>query len=112
MVVCSARVERINIASQPYSFFDLAAVSFVLPDQQIGDSAGIVEIASHKPCGDDGHVLAVESRPETEEMSVPSAALFSLFHRLIPVTVLSCKVPLRGSIFKESIKVRTSKSPA
>jgi hypothetical protein len=49
MVVCSARVVRINIASQPHNFLDFAAVSIVLPDQQIGDSARIVEIVSHKP---------------------------------------------------------------
>jgi hypothetical protein len=48
---------------QPHSFPDLALVSLVLPDQQIGDSARIVEIASHKPCGDDGHVFTVEPRP-------------------------------------------------
>jgi hypothetical protein len=48
------------------------------------DSARIVEIASYKPGRNDGHVLAVEPRPETEEMAVPSAPLFSLVHRVCP----------------------------
>ena len=68
------------MASQPHSFFDFVAVSLVLPDQQIGDPARIVEIASHKPCGDDGHVFAVESRPKAKEMTMRSAPLFSLLH--------------------------------
>src|ERR1700735_5592252 len=44
-------------------------------------------------------------------MAVPCAPLLSPIHRLIPVIVLSSKVPLRGCVFKESVKIRTSKSP-
>jgi len=50
-------------ARHPHRFHDLAVVSVILPGQQIGDSAWIVEIAAHKPRRDDGHVLAVEPRP-------------------------------------------------
>jgi hypothetical protein len=86
-------------------------VYFILPDQQIRNFSRIVEATPHKPGRDDGHVLAVEPCPETEEMAVRPAPLFSLFHRLIPVTVLSSKVPIAGGIFKESVNVRTLKSP-
>ena len=96
---------------QPHCLFDLA-VPPILPDQQIRDSARIAQIPSHKPGRDDGHAFTVEPRPETEEIAVPSVALSSLFHRLIPVTAFSIKVPLRGRVFKESIKVCTPKSPA
>ena len=64
------------MASQPHGLHYPAVVSLIFPDQQIGDSARIVEIASHKPRRDDGHALAVESRPETEEVPVPSVPLF------------------------------------
>lgn len=44
-------------------------------------------------------------------MAVPTAPLFSLLHRLIPVIILSSKIPVTGRICKESVKVRTPKSP-
>src|SRR5271156_4035069 len=44
-------------------------------------------------------------------MAVPSAPLLSPRHRLIPVTVVSGKVPHRGCVLKESIKICTPKSP-
>src|ERR1700688_173110 len=88
-------------ALQPYRLFDLA-VALIFPDQQIGDSARIVEIASHKPSGDHRHVLAVEPRPETEEMAVPSAPLFSLLHRLIPLIILSSKILVTGAFVKKA----------
>jgi hypothetical protein len=73
-----------------------------------GDAAGVLGIVVE---AERGHVLAVESRPEPEEMAVPSAPLFSLLHRLIPVIVLSSKVPATGCVCKESVKVRTPESP-
>ena len=46
-------------------------------------------------------------------MLVPATRLsLSFIHRLIPVIILSSKIPLRGCIFKESIKVCTPKSPS
>jgi hypothetical protein len=42
---------------------------------------------------------------------MPAPRLFALLHRLIPVIVLSGKIPLRGCVFKESVKVCTPKSP-
>jgi hypothetical protein len=104
-------VERPYKARQPHSLFNPAAVYLVLPDQEIGYSSRIIETTAHKPCRDNGHVLAVESRPETKEMLMPAASLFALLHRLIPVIVLSGKIPLRGCVFKESVKVCTPKSP-
>jgi len=101
----------VRMARQPHRFHDPAVVSLIFPDQQIRDSAWIVEIASHKPCGDYGHVFAVEPCPETKKAAIRSAPLFSLLHRLIPVIALSSKVPVTGSIRKESVKVRTPKSP-
>jgi hypothetical protein len=82
-----------------------------VPDQQIRDSARIVETTAHKPCRYDGHVLAVEPHPEAKEMLLPAAPLFPFLHRLIPVIGLSGKIPLRGCVFKESVKIRTPKSP-
>jgi hypothetical protein len=42
---------------------------------------------------------------------MPSAGLFWLFHRLIPVIVLSSEVPVTGRVRKEGVKVCTPKSP-
>jgi hypothetical protein len=100
-----------NVARQPHSFHDLAAVSPILPDQQIRNVSWIVETTSHEFRRDDGHVLAVQPRPRANEVLMPSAPLFTLFHRLIPATILSTKVPVTGCVFKESVKVRTLKSP-
>jgi hypothetical protein len=111
MIVCHARIARLNKTRQPHSFFDFAVVSVVPPDQQIGDSARIVEIASHNPGREDGHVLAVEPGPRPNEVLMPSARLFSLLHRLIPLIILSSEVPVTGRVRKESVKVRTPKSP-
>jgi hypothetical protein len=92
---------------QAHRLFDLA-VALIFPDQQIGDSARIVEIASHKPSRDDGQVLAVESRPRADEGLMPATLLsLPVFHRLIPVIILSSKIPLRGCVFKESVNVCT-----
>src|SRR5260370_13562957 len=44
-------------------------------------------------------------------MPVPSTALFSLLHCLIPVIILSSEIPVTGRVRKESVKVCTSKSP-
>jgi len=46
----------------------------------------------------------------TAAMAVPSAPLFSLLHRLIPVIILSSKIPVTVRICKESVKVCPSKS--
>jgi CheY-like chemotaxis protein len=62
------------IARQPHHLHDLAIV-LTFPDQQEGDSGWIVEATSHKPCGDDGHFLTVEPRPEANEVLMPSAGL-------------------------------------
>jgi hypothetical protein len=69
IVVCGLRVMGISIARQPHGFFDLA-VPLVSPDQEIRDFSRIFEIASHNPSREDGHFLAVEPRPETQEMAV------------------------------------------
>jgi hypothetical protein len=96
---------------QPHRFHDLAVVSLILPDQQVGNSARIVEIGSHNPCRDYGHVLAVEPRPRANETLMPSASLFALLHRLISLIVVSSKIPVTRRVRKESVKVRTPKSP-
>jgi len=67
---------------QPHGFHDLAVVPIVLADQKVRDSARIVEIASHNPREDDGHVFAVEPHPKAKEMTMRSAPLFSPLHRL------------------------------
>src|SRR5271163_205181 len=96
---------------QPHSLSNLAVVPVVLPDQEIGDFARIVEIASHEPRRDDRYVLAVEPRPRANEVLMPPAGLFSSLHRLIPVTILSSKFPVTGSICKEGVEVCPPKSP-
>jgi hypothetical protein len=112
IVVCHARIARLNIPRHPHSFFNLAVVYLILPDEQVGDFSRIIETTPHKPGWDDRHALAVESRPRSNEVLMPSARLFPLYHRLIPVIILSIKVPIRGRVFKESVKVFTPKSPA
>jgi DNA-binding XRE family transcriptional regulator len=71
---------RVNVVRQSHCFLDFS-VPVTFPDQQIGDFARIVEIASHQPGRDDGHVLAVEPRPRANEALMPVARLFSLLHR-------------------------------
>ena len=66
-------------ARQPHNFHDFAVVPFVLPHQQIWDVARIIELASHKPGRDDGHVLAVEPRPRANKVLMPAAGLFSWY---------------------------------
>jgi len=95
---------------QPHSFFN-SAVSLAFPDQQIGNSARIIETTAHKPGRDDGHRLAVEPRPRSNEVLMPAASLFAPLHRLIPVAVFSSEVPVTGCVRKESVKVRRPKSP-
>ena len=111
VILCCAGIVRINVACETHSFLNFTTVPLVLPHQQIRDFSRIVKIASHQPSRDDGHVLAVESRPRANEVLMPPARLFSLLHRLIPVIVLSNKIPLRGCVLKESVKVRTPKFP-
>ena len=49
---------------------------------------------------------------QPHRLLMPSTRLaLPLIHRLIPVAVLSSKVPFRGCVFKESVKVCTPKSP-
>src|SRR6201989_1528969 len=71
----------------------------------IRDSARIVEITSDDPSWDDGHVFAVEPRPETKDMPFPSVLLLSLLHRLILVTPLSAKSRPQGGFRRESVKL-------
>jgi hypothetical protein len=49
---------------QPHSLHDLAVEVVTFSNQQIRDSARIVEIGSHNPRGNNGHALAVESRAD------------------------------------------------
>jgi len=56
----------------------ISPVPLILANQQIRDSARIIEIATHKPHGDNGYVFAVEPCPEAKEVLMPSASLFSL----------------------------------
>jgi hypothetical protein len=44
-------------------------------------------------------------------ISPASADGFSLFHHLIPVAALSREISLKGSVFKERIKICALKSP-
>jgi hypothetical protein len=41
---------------------------------------------------------------------MPPAALFSLFHHLIPVFVVSLEIPVTGSIFIETVKINPAES--
>ena len=73
-------VERPYKVCQPQSFHDFAVVYFGLPDQQIGDSARILEKALHHLCGYDRYVLAVQSCLETEKMAAPAVLVLSPLH--------------------------------
>jgi hypothetical protein len=87
-------------------------VTAVLPDQQVWNFARIIEICPHKQSRYDWHILAVQPRPITKEVLVPSPPLLTLIHRLIAVIALSSEIPVRGRAFKKGVKVRTPKSPA
>jgi hypothetical protein len=78
-LIAALQLHKIREAAvrQPHSFFNLAVMSLVLPDQQIRDPARIIETTSHKPSRDDGRLLAVESRPRANKVLMPAAGLLS-----------------------------------
>jgi hypothetical protein len=67
MVLGRLGVARVSVTRQPDNFLD-SVVSPVLPNQQIWNSARIVQIPAHKPSRNDWNVLAVESRPGAKEV--------------------------------------------
>jgi hypothetical protein len=112
MILLGSSIMRINITTHSNNFFNLAVMAIVLPHQEVRNPSRIFDAASDKPCRNHRHVLAIEPGAETQEILVASSPLFPLIHRLIPVAVLSSKIPLRGCIFKESVKVCTPKLPS
>ncbi len=56
-------------------------------------------------------MLAIHAWPNVT-LSTQPRALFSLFHHLFPVLVLSIKIPSPGRLLKESVKVLPSETPA
>jgi hypothetical protein len=72
VVVRHARIARFYIARQPHGFFDFAVVPLVFSNQEIRNSARVFEKAANNTCVNDGHVFAVEPRPETFETAAPS----------------------------------------
>jgi hypothetical protein len=74
---------RVTIDNPPINVMGPEMV-IILPDQEIRNFARIVEISAHNPCGYDGHLFAVQPRPEAEGQApaateraeaVPSASL-------------------------------------
>lgn len=77
--------------------------------QQVRRVARISQRPSHSPRRQTRDALAIHAA--ADELLAPAASLFSLFHHLIPVFILSSEIPLTGRVFKESVKVAPSGSP-
>ena len=102
----------VYVARQPHCLLGLSvvqaicgtvALSLILPDQEIRNFARIVEISAHNPCGYDGHLFAVQPRPEAEGQApaaaeraeaVPSASLRCAITS--PMAVRVAGVPAMG----------------
>ncbi len=72
----------VYVALQPHCLLGLTvvqaicgtvALSLILPDQEIRNFARIVEISAHSLCGYDGHLFAVQPRPEAEGQALAAA---------------------------------------
>jgi hypothetical protein len=64
---------------------------------------------SHSPSRKHGNLFAVQPKA-VEAPFIPSDSDMGSIHHLIPVAVLSAKIPRTGRIFIESVKVYTSES--
>lgn len=99
-----------NKTSNSCSLFHFT-VPTALPYQQVGNPSRIIQDPANSPGREHGNLLAINSKAQVS--SVPASTDAStLFHHLIPVVALSREIPVRGCVFKESVKVCTPKSPA
>ena len=96
-------------ANYAHSFFDFAFL-LASPDQQIGDISRIIQDSAHYLCGEHRYEFAIHP-PAEETPSAPISRVCAPVHHLIAVIIPSSKIPVTGRVFKESIKVRTPKSP-
>src|SRR5437870_11665409 len=109
-----SKIGQRNRTSHPHGLLDFA-VHPTLPDHEIGNHSRIIQHFAHGRSRKHGNLLAVHAIA-IEAPSIPSdlpANLSkALFHHLISIPVLSSKIPLTGSFFKESVKVCTPESPS
>jgi hypothetical protein len=89
----------------PQRFSDLVVP--ISPDQQVWDASRVLHHPPNCPTRQTWDALAIHPAPR--ESLVPAPCLMSLFHRLIPVNIVSCEVPTTGSVLKESVKITPSK---
>lgn len=92
-----------------YSFFN-AGITHPLPKEQVRYSPGIAHSEVHQASWQPRNAFAIH--PEACEALAPITSANSLFHRLIPVSSFSLKIPLSGGILKESVKIAPAKSIA
>src|ERR1700737_2740273 len=81
-------------------------VSPTPPSEHVWYVPRVIPDTPHHPRGQHRDLLAIYAEAREPPMPTSSDA-FALFHHLVPVTSLSVKIPLRGCVFKESIRVCT-----
>src|SRR5439155_14163044 len=94
--------------SHSNSLFHSAVVA--PPHKEISDVSRIVPNLAHGRSLQERHTFAIYSQT-VKPATITSILPFSLLRHLIPVTARSSKIPITGRVRKESVKVRTSKSP-
>jgi len=99
-----------NRTRQPHGLLNFVAFP-TLPDDQIGNHSRVVQNRANCTGPEHGNLLAVYAIA-VEAPAIPPNLPFSLFHHLIPIPVLSSKIPVRWCVFKESVKVCTPESPS
>jgi len=82
------------------------AIRAALPHEQVRNLSRIVQHPGHSFCREEWNLFAVHSAPE-ESAVTP----ISLLHHLIPLIIVSSKIPVTGRVRKESVKVCTPESP-
>ena len=109
---CGGNGVGVHVARQSHCPLGLTVVqvicgavahSLILPGREIRNLARVVEISAHNSCGYDGHLFAVQPRPEAEGQApaavdraeaVPSASLRCAITR--PMAVRVAGVPAMG----------------
>src|SRR5260370_2098417 len=95
---------------EPQGVFTFVAFP-TFPDDQIGNHSRVAQNRANCTGPEHGNLLAVYAIA-VEAPAIPPNLPFSLFHHLIPIPVLSSKIPVRWCVFKESVKVCTPESPS
>ena len=109
--ICSPGLYRVglqefclrNKTRYSYRLFHLT-VPTGSPYKQVGNVPRVVPHPVHDPRRKNGNLLAVYPKA-VEAPATPPNLPSSLFYHLIPVFVLSLKIPITWGIFKETVKI-------